>query len=79
MDGHSAVRIAAPYQITKDESGHQRTKQVLQDNEAAASASNLTGYHDPLHRPSRDSTGEEERMISLQRISAIPLQYSRTY
>jgi len=79
MEGHSDVHIAAPYEITKTKSGYQKAKQVPEDDEAAASASNSTGPHDPLHRQSHDETGEEERFTVLQRAPASFIPRSRTY
>lgn len=79
MSGHSAVHIAAPYQITKDESGYQKTKQIPEDDEAAASASDSTGYHDPLRRQSQKGTDEEESLTLPQRIPAAFILYSNNY
>lgn len=79
MSGHSAVHIAALYQITKVESGYQKTKHNLEDDEAAASVSNSTGYRDPLNRQSQDRTDEEEQLTFPQRTHAASTLHSNTY
>jgi hypothetical protein len=79
MEGHSAVHIAAPYQITRYDPGLEELELLPEDDGLAALRSLSTSSHDPLPRPSQDEIGEEEQLTFLQRTPHAPMLHSQTY
>lgn len=79
MEGHSAVHIAAPYQITKYDPGLEELELLPEDDGTAALRTHSTSSHDPLPRPSQDEIGEEEQLSFLPRTPHASMLHSQTY